>query len=137
MKTIDLIQLIEDRRLDKKEIAVLLFPQNAHPEQALRRVLEGVSLLNSDQISRLSLAAKIPINYLFTGEGWKGTSKGKTHVITSGRFRAEVDMEAGTVAVFDKDTLFHSENLISRNIPLSELVTGINNQILNYAKHRS
>lgn len=132
MKTIDLNRLIEDRQLIKKDLAVLLFPQNAHPEQALRRVLEGVSLLNSDQISRLSLAANIPINYLFTGKGWKGVSQGSIHVLTSGRFRAEVDMDMGRIVLFDKETLFHSENLISRNIPLSELVTGINNQILKH-----
>ncbi len=132
MKTIDLNLLITDRQLEKKEIAILLFPQNAHPEQALRRVLEGVSLLNSDQISRLSLAAKIPINYLFTGKGWKGTSRGSVHVLSSGRYTAEVDMDMARIVIFDKETLFHSENLISRNIPLSELIEGINNQILRY-----
>lgn len=132
MQKIKLTETIEGLNLDRKEVAETLFPANRFPMMALKRVLDGGAVLDADQISRLALFANVPVASLFTGEGWGCKSQGKKHTFTNGNFIAKIDMNEGRVEMFHKETLFHTESLISKNIELTELIEFLNKQILNY-----
>lgn len=134
MQKIKLAETIKALNLDKREVAKTLFPGNKFPKMALDRVLEEEAVLNADQISRLALFANVPVSSLFTGEGWGCKSRGKVHTFTNGDFVAKVDMDLGKVDMFHKNTIFHTESLISNSIELTELIELLNKQILNYEK---
>ena len=48
--TINLKELVEQRGLRLQEMAEILFPDNRFPRAALKRVLNGKTLLNSSHV---------------------------------------------------------------------------------------
>ena len=55
MKTIDLKEIIEKRKLDAKDVAQQLFPGIKYPKLALNRIIAGEAVLDANQISKLAL----------------------------------------------------------------------------------
>ncbi len=119
MKTIDVEKIIKTKKLDKKELAQQLFPENKHSSLALNRVIKGDGFLDSNQISLLSELTGIAIGNLYSGNEWGlKNNKGLT-VLTSGNFRAELDTKTWITKVFDKDSLFHESVIHSGTTALS------------------
>jgi hypothetical protein len=119
MQTINLDRIIKSKNLDKKELAQKLFPDNKYAALALNRVIRGDGFLDSKQISLLSELVSISIGGLFTGSGWDLKSSRDTLIITSDKFRAELDRSTWVTKVFENGSLFHESIIHSRNVPLS------------------
>jgi hypothetical protein len=119
MQTINLDRIIKSKNLDKKELAQKLFPDNKYAALALNRVIRGDGFLDSKQISLLSELVSIPIGELFTGSGWDLKSSRDTLIITSDKFRAELDRNTWVTKVYENRSLFHESLIHSRNAPLS------------------
>jgi hypothetical protein len=119
MQTINLDRIIKSKNLDKKELAQKLFPDNKYAALALNRVIRGDGFLDSKQISLLSALVSIPIGELFTGSGWDLKSSRDTLIITSDKFRAELDRNTWVTKVYENRSLFHESLIHSRNAPLS------------------
>ena len=123
MKTIDVEKIIKTKKLDKKELAQQLFPENKHASLALNRVIKGDGFLDSNQISLLSELTGIAIGNLYSGNEWDlKNNKGLT-VLTSGNFRAELDTKNWVTKVFDNGSLFHESVIHSGTTSLSAYLT--------------
>lgn len=122
MRKIDLKLIIENNELEVNEVALHLFPENKHPRLALNRVIAGDSLLDADQISKLSSMVGIPISGLFSGGDWKGKVKDNHHIFTNGDFEAHLNMRSGKTTILHKGTMYHESMIHSTMIPLSEYI---------------
>ncbi len=131
MKTIDLKKIIEDRKLDKKEVAQQLFPDNLYPVLALNRILTGEAVLDANQISKLSLLAAVPISALYGAE-WRGKKAGHVYTFTHDKFKAELNDETWTTKVFDSNSLFHESIIHNGTMALSDYLTKLNEIIINH-----
>lgn len=126
MKTINIKEIIIEKLLDTNEVAVHLFPKNKYPRLALNRVMAGTAVLNADQISKFSLFSDVPIADLYEGKNWKAikeTGKEKVLILTSGKYRAELNTENWTTKLFHKDSLFHEFVMSSKTLTLREYTT--------------
>lgn len=134
MSNFNISAIIEQYKLEPKSLAAELFPGNAYPMPALKRVIDGEALLNTDQISKLSHLTGIPIEKLFTGEKWKsGKSSENLIILENGEFRAELDRTSWLTRVYHKNSLFHESVITDGNtLPMSEYLTELDNLILNH-----
>lgn len=136
MSNFNLTAIIEQYKLDPKELATELFPGNKHPMPALARVVNGEALLNTDQVSKLSFLTGIPIDVLFTGQQWvsKGSKSGLV-VLENSDYRAEMDTTSWVTKLYHKNSLFHESVLVDgRSVTLSDYITELDKLILNHNK---
>jgi len=66
MKRINLEKIIKDNGLKATDVGRALYPKVLQPYQAIKRVIDGHTLLDTEQIVKLSDLTKIPIAELFT-----------------------------------------------------------------------
>jgi hypothetical protein len=131
MQKLNLQKIIDQNGLDPKEVAKQMFPENKYPEMALKRVLKGEALLNSDQISKLSLLTNISISELY-GLNWKASKKGDTLTLVSGDYKALLDTNSWTTRIFDSESLFHESIIHSGIMPLSKYLHAISEIVANH-----
>lgn len=131
MQKIDLKKIIKNHNLEFSEVAKHLFPKNKYPNLALNRVMQGVTFLNSEQLSRLSLLANVQIGELF-GLNWKSKKIGDLMTLSTGNYKAELDTRSWVTKVFDRGSLFHESIIHSGSIPLSRYLTSLNSIIVEH-----
>ena len=137
MSNFNLTAIIEQYKLEPKSLAAELFPGNAYPVPALKRVLEGEALLNTDQISKLSFMTGIPIEHLFTGEKWKSVPNKNFNlfVLENGEFKATLDRETWVTKIYHKNSIFHEAVIMDGNaVPMSVYLSELDKLILNLNK---
>lgn len=126
--TVNLEALIEGSGLSRHEIACRLFPNNKYPEASLTRVLKGESFLDTSQIVTLSKMLDISISDIFSGS-WNGKIENGLHILTTGEYKAILDIEKKQTRLFHKDTLVYETLLHSTTIPLNKYLAMLNEQI--------
>lgn len=131
MQTIKLRELIESKGLKLEYVGKKLFPTNRYPYLALRRVLDGLALLDSTQISILSQITETPIQDIFEGATWKGTQTGSTITLASGNYTAELNTETWLTKVYENGTLFHEVLIANEGVSLSKYLKFLSNIIEN------
>lgn len=134
--TINLKELIEQRGLRLQEVAEILFPDNRFPRAALNRVLNGKTLLNSEQVSRLAAWLRVSVDDLYRG-AWNSEFRGETCILTNGNYRAELSVKTGETKVFHLGSLFHETVLHDPAIPLSKYIELLNTIIKNHQANES
>lgn len=132
MRTIDVEKIMRQSGLKPKETAQHLFPGNSYPELALKRVLTGKALLNSEQVLKLADFAKVPIARLYGIEWGSMKTKGDITTLSNGDFRAELDTKTWITKIYDKDSLFHDSIIHKGTITLSKYLIEINEIITKY-----
>lgn len=126
MKTIQIKKIIEDSKCSLSEIAVKLFPANAHPEKALRRVMSSDAVLDANQICVLSSLTGIPINELFEGGEWRGRTQNNLHIFKNGEFEAELNIDTWVTKIYKNGSLYNELVLASKTCTLSEYINKLN-----------
>lgn len=137
MRTINLQKIIEDNGLDEQEVAILLFPTNAYPKLALKRLTSGAAVMDANQISRLASFSGLTISQLYGIQGWDYTVEDtETGIFTliAENYTAKLDTSTWKTKIFDNDSLFHDEVIHSESAPLSEYISKLNTII---SKHKS
>jgi hypothetical protein len=135
MRKIDLDRIIDAYGLNNVEVAMQLFPGNAHPGLALNRIKKGVAVLDADQISKLALMAGIPISALYAGGQWRKTFKSGIHKFTNGKFTAELSTVTFITKIFHNESLFHESLIASPTIALSEYFEKLDLEILKFKEN--
>ena len=126
MSNINLEEIIKNSGIDEKFISEQLFPGNAYPGLALKRVKKGEALLDSTQIVKLSELTGISIENLFEKGGWKTSSnKNGLLIFENGDFRAELDRTDWTTKIYHKGSLFEDMLLHDKSTPLSTFLEKI------------
>lgn len=134
MQTIDVRRIAEAAGLDIQQVAEHLFPDIKHPRKALVRVINGESLLNSDQLSKLASMAGCSVSDLYGGTKWSMKGQGKVVLFESEDFSAKLDTDTFNLQVFHKSSLFHEDVLVHKALPFSELLGELNRIINQYIK---
>lgn len=126
MSTINIEQFIDSNRLDVKHVAQTLFPNNKYPDAALERILTGESELNAAQVSTLAAMAGVPINNLFSRQGWAMEPGRAKLIFTKGDYTAVLNQRQWITHLYYKVTPFSVEVLHKPSIPLSEYLDQLN-----------
>lgn len=132
MRAIKLDQIIKERGLSTKDVAILLFPHVGHPMNALYRILNGDAVLDANQISRLAAYLNVEISELFDGGGWKGSQKEHILTLVASDYKAEYDRNTGGVQLFHNNSLFHTDVLTSKAITFDEFIGYLDALIINH-----
>ena len=132
MRAIKLDQIIKERGLSTKDVAILLFPHVGHPMNALYRILNGDAVLDANQISRLAAYLNVEISELFDGGGWEGTQDKHVLTLVASDYRATYDRQTGSVSLYHNSSLFHTEVLVTAAITFIEFIEYLDTLIINH-----
>ena len=131
MRKIDIEALMELRVLGLDETAKQLFPDNLHPVPALKRVMNGKALLDSDQICMLSAMTGIPINDLFLG-GWSSSINKSIVTFKLANYTAVTNRTTWVTSIYHNDRMFYQEVIMSGHIPVSQFLNRLDKIIEDY-----
>ena len=129
---INLRQLIKDRKLDRAQLSVALFPTSKHPAMALTRLLSGRSKLSEQQIFRLAIHTGLTTDALYEqSHQWKQVSQGGLLRFIRDNYIAVYSPATGITKVYHLETLLATHILSAPNQPLSEYLSEINRIVIN------
>jgi len=129
---INLKKLIEDRDLDRAQLAKVLFPDNLHPSVALTRCLSESTALKEEQIFRLSMFTNLSIDALYEESiQWKNRAQGGLVRFTRDEYTAVFSPETGITKIYHLESLMATHTISRGLTPLSEYLEEINNVIIN------
>ncbi len=130
--------LIAQDKSHRRDIAVMLFPSNKHPENALHNMLGGKTDMTVAQLQSLSLYFNVPLSRFYEPNGWKTEESAPgTYVLTNGDYRAVLDMTAGKTSLTFRGTPVQELVLHSSAIPLNEYLDVLNNLILKHNESKN
>lgn len=135
MNVLRIEELIKQRKLDKKEVARILFPSNTYPKLALKRVFDGDGSLNATQMSRLAAFLDCSVQDLFCVD-WKYRATKKAFIFTKEddkgvRYKAVLDMQTGKTRIFADKEIYFETILHSKMIVLKDYIAFLNKIILS------
>jgi hypothetical protein len=129
--TVDLADLIDKLRLDKKVLAKVLFPEFKRRDLALSRYLNNRTRLNDEQLYRLSTFTGLPIDSLYKSSvHWKSVTQGSKTRFTWGEYTALYDQETGIVKVLHLSKQIALHVIAPKVITLTEFLQSINSIIV-------
>lgn len=133
MKNFDLIKIIDFYKLNKTQIAPILFPNAKHPSLALDRILAEESCLDTDQVYALAEYIGVPVHELLSPGTWKSQAKKGTITFTLGNFRA-VFTNDFYISLYKDTKLLEKFALHCKSISVDEFITLLNKKIKQYEK---
>lgn len=135
MKKLNLKKIIDNQHLDVDNLAKQLFPTAKHPKRALDRIVSGEALLDSNQISLLSMITDLPIGLLYEGGDWQ-QKEAVSNLLKFGTedYTAELDTTTWITKIYHKESLFHESVICSGAIPLSDFLNSLTDLIIKNKK---
>lgn len=128
----NLSYIIEKNQLDQEKLALELFPNNKFPKLALKRVLDGKSFLDTNQLTILANIVNVSVYDLFNNDVWSKQIKNNKLILRKNTYTVEFDLTTYICNIFAKDKLIASETIIfEKNIKLSDFLESINKTIIN------
>lgn len=131
MDKIDLQGILDANILSERELAVLLFDHNTHPEKSLQRILDNKSELKEKQISILAHRLNWDYNALFGGT-WKANRSNPVWCLTNDKLNATVFLNTTdfSFTIFRSGEMIANETLVVKTISLSEFIQTLEQQIV-------
>ena len=118
---------MDKRGATTNEIAAFLFPDNGHPDKALRRVLREETELTASQISALASYFDIPINDLFEIDQWDCVNDNDTITLKKGDYTAQLNTVNMSTKIWHDKSLFHDRIIPQKSISLRDYIEELNN----------
>lgn len=136
MQSIDLNRIMTVANLKPSFVGAHLFPDNRDPSKAVRRVMRGDMLLNSEQIAKLSELLNVPIGLLFDDASWCMSVPAERRNIINFRaydYFAELDTTTMTTTI-SRNNLVFFEKLITheKSIGLTDYLSQLTDLIIKY-----
>lgn len=120
----DIEKAITRTGLTTNEVAEHLFPNNKHPYHALKRVMDGHALLNTDQASKLAVLASLTIAELFHG-GWSGSASENQINFQKDGYTVSVDTSIWNTRIYHNASLIHEQIIHNGHIALSKFLSTV------------
>lgn len=125
---INLKSFMDAHKLDPAKTARELFPGNAYPVMAMKRILDGEALMDTDQVERLAAFAGVPVSKVFNN-GWSfaadwGEDR-KVYTLESDGWRAEIDRATWVTTLYHNGKAVHEEVICSPTVTLSEMLSAL------------
>lgn len=131
MAKIDLAAIMEAYKLDKTELGKALFPKNAHPYNAIDRLLKGEGALSLEQALILSRLTGVSIEDLTEVSGWKASLKGRIHYFSKDGATALFNLDTGFLIVTDSEGRKQETYIISDVTTLKSLIETVEGLLNN------
>ena len=125
-----LINVIKNYKLDKEEVAKLLFPDIANPNLALRRLLTGKGHIYLDHLEVLAqyLGISVPALYEVGCNIWTDNSDNNLLCLSRGVYKVYYNLKSHTLIINkDNDAIFNDK--LTKDISMQELLITINHII--------
>jgi len=135
MQTIDLKRILKTANLKPSFVGAHLFPNSAYPDNAIRRIIRGEMLLNSEQIAKLSDLLNVPIGLLFDEAEWKmGVEAERKNIIhfRAYDYYAELDTSTMKTTVSRSGMLFFETLTHERGVTLTDYLSQLTDLIIKY-----
>lgn len=136
MQTLDLKRIAETANLKASYLGAHLFPDNKDQAHAVRRVMRGEMLLNSEQIAKLSELLNVPIGLLFDDAEWHMSAPaGRQNIINFRAYDyfAELNTETMETTISRNGLVFFEKVLThDRGIGLTDYLSQLTDLIIKY-----
>lgn len=136
MQTLDLKRIAETANLKASYLGAHLFPANKGQAHAVRRVMRGESLLNSEQIAKLSELLNVPIGLLFDDAAWHmSVPAGRQNIINFRAYDyfAELNTETMVTTLTRNGQTFWGKLIThDRGIGLTDYLSQLTDLIIKY-----
>ncbi len=125
-------EIIERYKLDKEELAKVLFPAVKYPKQAFDRVLKSETNLDTEQLERLAGHIGVLVSDLFAVNTWKGTTENGCLTMIKGEYKVKLNYKGVYISVYKGEQLIHQKLSNVPGMVMSEFVDYLDNIINNY-----
>ena len=124
---INIEKLCERYRADVRDVARMLYPTNARPDNALNRVLEGTANLDSEQLYKLAhfFGCSVADLYADNQTGMRARTIGRMHTFQKGSFNAIYNADTCQLTVYEKNQPVHTE-IMAGSVTVTEVFNLIN-----------
>ena len=117
-------------------VGAALFPDNVLPQDAVRRVLRGEALLNSDQVAKLAEMLNVPIGLLYDDASWSMDVPANSRNLINFRtydYFAELNTSTMTTTL-SKNGLLFFEKVITheKSIGLTDYLSQLTDLIIKH-----
>ena len=131
MAKLDVNIILERYKLDFKKVAAELYPHTKFPELALKRIVKGEALLDSEQIAKLAALADVQIQALFEPVWSVRGREGEVINFEAEGYRAVLNLETWETSVFKDNSLFHTEVLSHKTVDIKEYFKTLDRIVAN------
>jgi len=136
MQTLNLKRIAETANLKAAYIGAHLFPDNKDQAHAVRRVMRGEMLLNSEQIAKLSELLNVPIGLLFDDASWHMSAPaGRRNIINFRSYDYFAELNTLTMeTTISRNGLIFFEKIIAHDhgIGLKEYLSHLTDLIIKH-----
>lgn len=132
---IDITKVIDRYGLNKKEVALRLFPGNSRPDAALNRLISGEGSIYLKQVQALAEMARIKITDLLQSK-WSSKAEENLIVFSSPGYRAELNRDTWLTRVYADGELCSETVITGPNCTISEYIIALDGLITNI-KHQN
>lgn len=136
MQTLDLKKIMTTANLKASYVGAHLFPNNVDPAHAVRRVMRGETLLNSDQVAKLSELLNVPIGLLFDDVAWcMSVTAGRKNIINFRAYDYFAELNTETMCTtISKNGLLFFEKIVTheKSIGLTDYLSQLTDLIIKH-----
>jgi hypothetical protein len=135
MQKVDLGRIMETAKLKTSKVGEALFPDNREPSQAVRRVMRGDALLNSEQLAKLAELIGVPVGMLFDTASWKmSVPAGGRNIIQfrSYDYFAELDTKTMTTTVSFNGLVFFEKITHPHGVGIEQYLSDLTDLVIKY-----
>lgn len=125
----DLNLIMQQYRLQPRDVENALFPHVRYKNMALARVLNGEALLNTDQVQALADLAGVMVQDLFLYKNdWRARAEKGTLIFIKNEYEAKLN---GALLSVYKDNNLAEQRAINTSVKLEDLINEIETIINN------
>ena len=135
MQTLDLKRIAETANLKASYLGAHLFPGNKDQAHAVRRVMRGEMLLNSEQIAKLSELLNVPIGLLFYDTKQWAADSDRVNIINFRAHNYHAQLNLATMeTTLSRNGLVFFEKILThdRGIGLTDYLSQLTDLIIKY-----
>lgn len=137
MTQFKLTEIIACYKLDKDELAKILFPGAKYPKMALARVLKGEASLSVDQLEILADFIGVTPSQLFMLDTWKDITTTEDMVdgccltLEKGTFKVKLNFDGAFLTLY-KDGEVVYRQITGTDTPVKKFIEYLDDLILKY-----
>lgn len=132
MESFNINSVVEYYKLNKEDLAKVLFPAVKYPKQALDRILKGEGNLDIVQVEKLANYIGVLVTDLFSVNTWKGSTEDECLILLKGQYKAKLNYNGVYLSVYKNNVPIVQSISNVPNMTIQEFINFLNNLIKNY-----
>lgn len=128
---INLQSIIDKYKLDADAVAKALFPNARYQKLALKRVLDGISTIDVEQLQALADLAGVFVYDLLSVNNWSGRNENGFLIFVKDNYKVRLNYCDTCLSLYKDNVCVHRE-IIMPNMELKDFLSHITNLTKNY-----